>query len=343
MEEYSVYSYHFIDDLRFIRPAKKVLVEDGLILEIVNKKINSIKKLFKKNGWEGDGEIGIIWLPPFLDDRNFIGQYLWHVKQGNNGTSFIACPNDASIGILRDSKDHVDIAKCIKEDTEEFVRYLECMTNQLNDEIGCINNISELNVRDGIKKKVLIATHDDLVAKLQRQMDQYYLDLLQERYINHNPRVKLEEIKKINFKEYQNESEFYGEKKHEKMFRINLNLISAIWNSYVSSGFNEKFIYLMKSVRFSYDKNKINLIKTHVILRNAIHHNDGILSLKFLKQLKGSKAVISDEVKLSSGIILKGGGEIIFSEVDLLFLTNILSDFAKKFNDYLSDDVIWVS
>lgn len=57
----------------------------------VDKAIAAVKKIFLKNGWEGDGNIGLIWIPPFLDQSNDdnYGNLVWHVKQSNNGTSFL--------------------------------------------------------------------------------------------------------------------------------------------------------------------------------------------------------------------------------------------------------------
>jgi hypothetical protein len=41
-------------------------------------------------GWEGDGTIQMMWLPPFVgagvEDAH--GVFIWHVKQANNGTSW---------------------------------------------------------------------------------------------------------------------------------------------------------------------------------------------------------------------------------------------------------------
>lgn len=56
--------------------------------------IDSVKELFSTCGWEGDGTIQIMWLPSFLKPGNVdgMGLYMFHVKQSNNGTSYIASP-----------------------------------------------------------------------------------------------------------------------------------------------------------------------------------------------------------------------------------------------------------
>ena len=82
-----VYKYYFIDDPSFI---KKPTFEMGP-LGITHGKYQEAVKAMLSAGWEGDRELGIIWLPPFLfNDCDTFGLYVWHVRQANNGTSFIA-------------------------------------------------------------------------------------------------------------------------------------------------------------------------------------------------------------------------------------------------------------
>jgi hypothetical protein len=53
--------------------------------------VPAIKDLFKKAGWEGDGKVEIFCIPPFLPPANGAdGFVIWHVKQENNGTSWLA-------------------------------------------------------------------------------------------------------------------------------------------------------------------------------------------------------------------------------------------------------------
>ena len=87
---YFVYQYHHIDYSLFMRSAEEVLSALPNAREI----ITDVSQLFREAGWEGDGEIEMIWLPPFvgvgIEDTH--GAFLFHVKQSNNGTSFIASP-----------------------------------------------------------------------------------------------------------------------------------------------------------------------------------------------------------------------------------------------------------
>lgn len=99
---YYLYTYHFIDVFAFIRTPKEV--DDALAYlypgeeeeeenTLYRSRVSEIGDLFLRMGWEGDGDIGLIWIPPFLritEEYDCEGQTIWHVKQRNNGTSYIA-------------------------------------------------------------------------------------------------------------------------------------------------------------------------------------------------------------------------------------------------------------
>lgn len=90
VQSYFVYTYHFLDDRSFIPRASEKLryYSDGYTY------ISEVEELFKNHGWDGDGEIGLIWLPPFvgLEVEDTYGILCFHVKQTDNGTSWIASP-----------------------------------------------------------------------------------------------------------------------------------------------------------------------------------------------------------------------------------------------------------
>lgn len=90
LDEYSVYQYHHIDCLEFMPTAAAVLqdVPNG------NEVLNAIQTKFRSSGWEGDGEIQLMWIPPFIGAgvEDTWGVAVWFVKQSNNGTAFLASP-----------------------------------------------------------------------------------------------------------------------------------------------------------------------------------------------------------------------------------------------------------
>lgn len=89
--------YEYIDNLHFILNPQECLENPKEYIKIA-------KKRFKAAGWEGDGEVGLIWVPPFmLKDENgemiwmfgkTEGEIVWHVKQLNDGTSWLLLPED---------------------------------------------------------------------------------------------------------------------------------------------------------------------------------------------------------------------------------------------------------
>ncbi len=98
VSEFHAYSYHFLDDLSFMS-------EPAFHLDVFttyNVLIDQIKKRFRQVGWEGDGNIKLFWLPPFVgagvDDTQ--GVCVWHVKQSNNGTSWLLSPVPLPFGRL---------------------------------------------------------------------------------------------------------------------------------------------------------------------------------------------------------------------------------------------------
>lgn len=59
--------------------------------------IEKVTTTFKECGWEGDGELGAMMVPPFFSSD---GQTHWfpifHVKQSHRGTSWIASEHELS-------------------------------------------------------------------------------------------------------------------------------------------------------------------------------------------------------------------------------------------------------
>ncbi|OWK38736.1 hypothetical protein [Fimbriiglobus ruber] len=99
IRSYQVYQYAHLDDLRFMPDAEEVLATVENRVEI----LNAIRDVLLGGGWEGDGVIQMMWLPPFvgagIEDTH--GTFIWHVKQSNNGTSWLASPVELPFESLR--------------------------------------------------------------------------------------------------------------------------------------------------------------------------------------------------------------------------------------------------
>jgi hypothetical protein len=91
-EKIIVFQYTFIDDQENFQNVEEYFPNPNERQQILEK----VETAFRKNGWEGDGKIGITWIPPFfyvpdpdVDPGQIYGTYIWHVKQHNNGISFL--------------------------------------------------------------------------------------------------------------------------------------------------------------------------------------------------------------------------------------------------------------
>lgn len=96
-DEFYVVDFHFIDDYRCILPLTESYSDDPSEItpyDLKTKK-QQLSKLFTDAGWEGDGEINCIPIPPFIAELG--GTHctmIYHVKQSNNGTSWLAIPKN---------------------------------------------------------------------------------------------------------------------------------------------------------------------------------------------------------------------------------------------------------
>jgi hypothetical protein len=91
---YYAVGYEHIDDTCAFRPLTEAFDGDAHPIDVDNLR-NALGSLFKDAGWEGDGEIECFFIPPCFvapDQADDYSVTLYHVKQSNNGTSYIALP-----------------------------------------------------------------------------------------------------------------------------------------------------------------------------------------------------------------------------------------------------------
>lgn len=86
---FHVHRFEWIDNLQFVLPPKQFVTKADLYIAVV-------KERFLEAGWEGEGDIGILWLPPFVFPLQLKvptkGVAVWHVKQVEDGTSWLLSP-----------------------------------------------------------------------------------------------------------------------------------------------------------------------------------------------------------------------------------------------------------
>jgi hypothetical protein len=92
MNEFPVYCYEYIDNLHFTRPPSEFIPEG-----VLDSYLAVALKCFKDAGWDGDGEICLLWIPPFAFpgtdlDIGWDGLVVWVVKQTEDGLTWILSP-----------------------------------------------------------------------------------------------------------------------------------------------------------------------------------------------------------------------------------------------------------
>src|SRR3954470_3247169 len=79
LKNFELMVYEWIDNLNFTLNPKDCI-------ENADEYIAIAKQRFLEDGWHGDGEIELMWIPPFMFDpskldNNTQGVTVWHVKQ----------------------------------------------------------------------------------------------------------------------------------------------------------------------------------------------------------------------------------------------------------------------
>jgi hypothetical protein len=90
LKTFKVIMYEWIDNLNFtIRPEE--------CLTNAEEYIKIAEEIFLEAGWAGDGQIELMWIPPFMFEgvrtKEFtVGVTIWHVKQREDGFSWLLTP-----------------------------------------------------------------------------------------------------------------------------------------------------------------------------------------------------------------------------------------------------------
>ena len=93
LREFKSYGVEYIDNRLFALNPDKLLGSQAAL------PYRSIAdELFKECGWAGDGEIELLWLPAFVFPLSAgispVGVVIWHVKQIEDGLSYLLSPVD---------------------------------------------------------------------------------------------------------------------------------------------------------------------------------------------------------------------------------------------------------
>lgn len=348
IKEMFVYEYHFLDDLTFIKP-----IENHLDSENSKKYIDALKELFSSYGWEGDGEIGVIWFPPFIGvgGENTYGHYVFHVKQSNNGTSFLASSVQLPFARLLEQNELISRESITQRDYSNPNEYeeinivqsgMEILRDQLSlyrvnieNELEALSNITDESLAKDIEKKILGYNQCMVIQHLNEFIDDCYLNILIE-VLNEGNKSNLKLSRssvKIDLSRHYSEDD---DLKGDSWLTVHM-IINDIWNSYKFESFKEKLTKLIKPLEYEISPDLKRDILKHVTIRNCIQHHNWRLEPSSLKMV-GMKSIeiLQDH---NSSLEISKGQTIILSKEEVIKFIDSLLDFADHFSSHVSHRV----
>ncbi len=350
IKSYHIYSYTFLDDLSCVKAPhdyfayeEKYKIDDAIRL---------VSERFKEYGWEGDGSIGIIWLPPFVDVgiEDTWGSCIWHVKQQNNGISFLACDVPLDFKRLKAQNEEFapsDIAanlipiSIIETCVNWFIKSVNDIKKEFISSISFLANSCLGDITNTIKQNLTAHYQNVLVRYFQEFLDECYLKILIEAIDNGNPhKIKLRKAQiKVDPACYLPEADDEEEKEvinsASTWFTIK-GLITDIWKAYKWEPFKSKADMLFKSLDYTVNADDFFEIKKHVIIRNCMQHHEGCLDRDSLKQLGRERVEMKKEDGMYS---IEVWQPIKITEQEIFSLCELLKKFANEFHTYVKQRI----
>jgi hypothetical protein len=347
----NVYQYQFLDDLSFVRSPHEVFGESAK--EEIDAYLAALRQRFTGAGWEGDGRIGVIWFPPFVDVgiEDTWGNYVWHVKQSNNGTSWLATHEDLAFKRLREQN---DTERYITQSPvsimftpgESLIKQTTKVLQDLSRRLKALGGISDPVVAE-VAEELLIVAQGDLVAQLNYYLDDCYLQLLIEIFENGNVSgLQLGKFK-ANLNPQAYIPELNGEEDREsevgQWFTMK-GLIRDILFSYKFEPFKTKTELLFKACDFQGESDLKSELTKHVQLRNCVQHHDRHVTKDSLRQAGLKEFILLQDDKSNQRIT--AGSAIKFSLAELTDFGNVLDRLASAFDKHAQKRIrarYWIS
>jgi len=341
--------YTFIDDLASIRSpydyfqhVEQYRIEDAIRL---------VGDRFREFGWEGDGTIGIIWLPPFVDVgvEDTWGTCIWHVKQMNNGISFLA--SDVALDfdriaeqnegfVAREAAPEMVPITIIETVVEWFTRAITNTEGEMRASLAFLSAHVGSGA-DQIAAHLLFHYQNTLVRLFNEFMDECYLQVLIEAIDSGNPhKIRLRKARvDVDATSYLPEPEdpedVAAAIDASKWFTIK-GLISDMWKAYKWEPFKTKSEMLFKSLDYAPDEKDFFEIRKHVVLRNCMQHHEAQLDRDSLRSLGRDKVTILDGGKTA---IIEVWKPIIMTADELYALLAVMIRFAEVFHSHVATRV----
>ena len=278
-----VYHYEHLDDLSFTKKPAEVAAFGAIGETEMTRTTDTVRQRLLDSGWEGDGELEVIWLPPFVDVgiEDAWGTYLWHVKQSNNGTSWIVSQSPLDFTRLDSQNTYFPL----ETHKRVSIAYRDCLglklisesiSNNLSRRLRVVSDIAH-PVAEEIRDELLLAAQGELIAHLNEFLNDCYLQVLIEVLENGNQsgltlskfRVDLNPGAYVPSDLGENSS---GVQDAMNWFTIK-GLIQDIWKTYKFAPYKARMDMLLRASEYALDSDlRQNLVK-HVELRNCIQHH----------------------------------------------------------------------
>lgn len=346
-----VYCYHHLDDLSFLRRPREVFPELGR--SDLKRLVDAVKSRFLSAGWEGDGEVDLIWLPPFVDTgiEDTWGNYLWHVKQENNGSSWIGSKHPLNFIRIREQNEqrgngtYVSIVyHAGKSLAETAKRILE----EVRQKIAALQSLNG-TVADDIRNDLLTSAQGELVSELQIFLDECYLEVLLQVLDEGNPgKLRLGKFKaSLNLSYMPANDGEAGVRERERaevaQWLTLKGLIGDIWRSFKFEAFASKTQMVFNACDYKPSDDVRRSVIKHVQLRNCIQHQSRVVTDEALRI-----AGVKEFMMLTDGggsVKLAAGKPIAFSVAELEDFCDSLVKLATEFDHHMGDRTrpVWVS
>lgn len=322
-----VETYQFIDNLEHIISPREIYVDSQY--EIL---INEVKQAFINAGWEGDGEIGLIWIPPFINhhSNDTMGEYIWHVKQKNNGISFLGhIENVVELEVAeKDLEQNDSNAETI---TKGYTEFLNEEIKRHKELLHDLKRAKGNGVLDSLYYVTLNALQNQVIAEFVDYIDEIYLQFAEHVLGQNNlDGLKLSKTK-INLP-LDTISDGI-EEGYMDSWLILKNIISALWRDFKFWKFGDKFREICRCVDFDCPDNIKRMILKHIEIRNSIQHHGGEFTNDVAKAIGQQKMILLDENNREVRIELWKEIKLSICEVNELLCT--LEKFVNMYENQI--------
>jgi hypothetical protein len=340
IKSYHVYAYTFLDDLSYVKEPYDQFADEEKYK--IDDAIRLIGERFREYGWEGDGRIGIVWIPPFLDIgvEDTWGTYVWHVKQRNNGISFLASDVPLDSKRLQDQLDVTSRSSTrnlipisiIETDVQLFLKSIQEVKAEYASSLQLLLQMPSDEIKEKIIRNLTLYYQSLAVRYFQDFLDECYLRILIETIQDGNPhKIKLRKSQiKLDYASYLPEDEDVDDE-GATWFTIR-GFIRDMWIAYKWEPFKNRTDMLFKSTDYVIDPALFDEIKKHVIIRNCMQHHEGRLDRDSLYQLGKDRI----PMKKDGGVYyIDAWKPITIFDEELYSLFVILERFADDFHKHI--------